>query len=140
MKNHLMFGALLSYSLLSTFQYLEMIETIYGLVPSKSNCYRFAGKFMYKTKALKEYEESFLEQCVVYKDKNIEGNLRIQVTVYYPNRKSDIDNSLKVLLDMMQKVKAFDNDNKVAEIEIFKRLDKENPRVEFSITVVDYII
>ena len=116
------------------------MEVIYGLVPSKSNCYRFAGKFMYKTKALKDYEESFLEQCVFYKDKNIEGNLRIEVIVYYPNRKSDIDNSLKVLLDMMQKVKAFDNDNKVAEIEIFKRLDKENPRVEFKIMVVDYII
>ena len=41
---------------------------------------------------------------------------------------------------MLQKVKAFDNDNKVAEIEIFKRLDKENPRVEFKIIVVDYII
>lgn len=117
-----------------------MIETIYGLVPSKSNCYRFAGKFMYKTKALKEYEESFINQCKVYKDKNIEGNLRIEATVYYPNRKSDIDNSLKVILDMLQKVKAFDNDNKVAEIEIFKRLDKENPRVEFKIIVVDYII
>lgn len=117
-----------------------MIETIYGLVPSKSNCYRFAGKFMYKTKALKDYEESFLSQCKFYKDKNLEGNLRIEAVVYYPNRKSDIDNSLKVLLDMMQKVKAFDNDNKVAEIEIFKKLDKENPRVEFEIKIVDYII
>lgn len=117
-----------------------MIETIYGLVPSKSNCYRFSGKFMYKTKALKEYEDSFMDQCKVYKDRNIEGNLRIEATVYYPNRKSDIDNSLKVLLDMMQKVKAFDNDNKVAEIQIFKKLDKENPRVEFSIWVCDYVI
>lgn len=117
-----------------------MIEVIYGLVPSKSNCYRFAGKFMYKTKALKDYEESFISQCKFYKDQNIEGNLRIEATVYYPNRKSDIDNSLKVLLDMMQKVNAFDNDNKVAEIEIFKRLDKLNPRVEFEIKIVNYII
>ncbi len=116
------------------------MEVIYGLVPSKSNCYRFSGKFMYKTKALKEYEESFIDQCKVYKDKNIEGNLRIDLKVYYPNRKSDLDGVCKAVLDLLQKVKAFDNDNKVAEINLKKGLDKENPRIEFTIEVVDYII
>jgi len=47
-----------------------MTETIYGLVPSKSNSYRIAGRFMYKTKALKDYEQSFIDQCKVYKKNN----------------------------------------------------------------------
>jgi len=118
------------------------MEVIYGTVPSKSNSYRFSGKFMYKTKALKDYEASFIEQCKVYKDANIEGNLRINLKVYYPNRKSDLDGCSKVILDLLQhkEVNAFDNDNKVAELFLYKGLDKENPRIEFTIEVVDYII
>jgi len=117
-----------------------MTETIYGLVPSKSNSYRIAGRFMYKTKALKDYEQSFIDQCKVYKDRNIQGNIGINIMVYYPNRKSDLDGVTKAVLDLLQKVKAFDNDNKVAELNLKKGLDKENPRIEFSIWVCDYII
>ena len=116
------------------------MEVIYGTVPSKSNSYRFAGKFMYKTKALKDYEASFIEQCKVYKDANLEGNLRINLKVYYPNRKSDLDGVTKAVLDLLQKVNAFDNDNKVAELFLYKGLDKESPRIEFSIEVLEYII
>ncbi len=118
------------------------MEVIYGTVPSKSNSYRFSGKFMYKTKALKDYEASFIEQCKVYKDANIEGNLRINLKVYYPNRKSDLDGCSKVILDLLQhkEVNAFDNDNKVAELFLYKGLDKENPRIEFLIEQVDYVI
>lgn len=116
------------------------MEVIYGTVPSKSNSYRIAGRFMYKTKALKDYEASFIEQCKVYKDGNLEGNLRINLKVYYPNRKSDLDGVTKAVLDLLQKVNAFENDNKVAELFLYKGLDKENPRIEFTIDVLDYII
>lgn len=116
------------------------MEVIYGTVPSKSNSYRIAGRFMYKTKVLKDYEASFIEQCKVYKDANLVGNLRINLKVYYPNRKSDLDGVTKAVLDLLQKVNAFDNDNKVAELFLLKGLDKENPRIEFSIEVLDYVI
>ena len=116
------------------------MEVIYGTVPSKSNSYRFSGRFVYKTKALKDYEASFIEQCHVYKGAKIEGNLKIILKVYYPNRKSDLDGVTKAVLDLLQKVEAFENDNKVSELFLFKGLDKENPRIEFTIEVVDYII
>jgi Holliday junction resolvase RusA-like endonuclease len=116
------------------------MEVIYGTVPSKSNSYRIAGRFMYKTKALKDYEASFVDQCKIYKDANLEGNIRINLKVYYPNRKSDLDGVTKAVLDLLQKVNAFDNDNKVTELFLYKGLDKENPRIEFTIEVVDYII
>lgn len=117
-----------------------MIETILGVVPSKSNSYRIAGRFIYKTKALKDYEQSFINQCIKYKNANIEGNLRITLRAYYPNRKSDLDGVTKAVLDLLQKVNAFENDNKVAELFLFKALDKDNPRIEFNIETVDYII
>jgi Holliday junction resolvase RusA-like endonuclease len=116
------------------------MEVIYGTVPSKSNSYRFSGKFMYKTKALKDYEQSFIEQCTFYKGAKIQGNIKIILKVYYPNRKSDLDGVTKAVLDLLQKVEAFDNDNKVAELFLYKGLDKENPRIEFLIEPVDYII
>jgi hypothetical protein len=116
------------------------MEIIYGTVPSKSNSYRIAGRFIYKTKVLKDYEASFIEQCKVYKDVNLEGNLKIILKVYYPNRKSDLDGVTKAVLDLLQKVNAFENDNKVAELFLYKGLDKENPRIEFTIEVLDYII
>lgn len=119
-------------------------QVIFGSVPSKSNCYRivtFKSKdvskqshsTMAKTPALAKYEKDFFIQCNVYRNKDLQGYLQIEVDVYYPNQRSDLDNSLKVILDCLQKVKAFANDNKVVDIRIRKFLDKANPRVEFSL-------
>jgi Holliday junction resolvase RusA-like endonuclease len=57
--------------------------------------------------------------------------------VFYPNQRSDLDNSLKVVLDCLQKVKAIQNDNKCVKIVVRKFLDKEKPRVEFVIKEID---
>jgi Holliday junction resolvase RusA-like endonuclease len=114
-----------------------MTEIIYGTVPSKSNCYRvtaWAGRGkMYKAEGLKQYEESFEKQCSVYKNRNIDKEFEFQMDVYYPNRRSDLDNSAKVVLDCLQKVNAISNDNKCVKIILTKHLDKDTPRIEFRI-------
>jgi Holliday junction resolvase RusA-like endonuclease len=51
--------------------------------------------------------------------------------------RSDIDNSLKVQLDCLQKCKAIKNDNLCVKIVAEKFVDKENPRVEFKIVTID---
>jgi twinkle protein len=53
--------------------------------------------------------------------------------VFYDSRRPDLDNSLKVVLDCLQKAKVIKNDNKAMEILARKHLDKINPRIEFSI-------
>jgi Holliday junction resolvase RusA-like endonuclease len=119
-------------------------QIIYGNIPSKSNCYKIitfktkdsskAGHAsLAKTPALAKYEKDFYIQCNHYRDKMIDGYLQIEVDVYYPSQRSDLDNSLKVLLDCLQKVKAFSNDNKVTRILANKFLDARNPRIEFVI-------
>lgn len=112
-------------------------QVIFGNVPSKSNCYRIVTKGEYsslaKTQKLVQFEKDFFIQCNVYRNKMLEGYLQIEVDVFYPNQRSDLDNSLKVILDCLQKVKAFENDNKVVDIRIRKFLDKANPRVEFTL-------
>lgn len=88
---------------------------------------------LYKTSALKSYENLFYIQCNKYRDKMIEGYFELYMDVYYSNQKSDLDNSLKVVLDCLQKVKAIPNDNRCTLIVCRKFLDKAKPRIEFEI-------
>jgi Holliday junction resolvase RusA-like endonuclease len=117
-----------------------MKQTIFGNTPSKSNCYKIItlGKHasLAKTPALKQYENDFFIQCNHYRNANIKGYFEFYVDVFYPSQRSDLDNSLKVVLDCLQKVKAIDNDNKCVKIVAQKFLDKLNPRIEFRIEVI----
>lgn len=114
-----------------------MKQTILGTIPSKSNCYKIitlgGHGSLAKTKSMKQYENDFYIQCNHYRNKNIQGYFEIYIDVYYPNQRSDLDNSLKVCLDCLQKVKAIDNDNKCVKILAQKFLDKLNPRIEFEL-------
>ncbi len=109
------------------------LQTIFGLVPSKSNSYRMGKKFFYKTQALTNYEDAFFIQCDKYRNKNIKGYFEFHMAVYYPNQRSDIDGSLKVVLDCLARCKAIENDNRCVRLVIDKFLDKANPRIEFKI-------
>jgi Holliday junction resolvase RusA-like endonuclease len=115
-----------------------MTQTIYGNPPSKSNCYRIISinghGSLAKTPTLKKYENDFFIQCNHYRNRNIDGYFEIDVKVFYPSQRSDLDNSLKCLLDCLQKVKAISNDNKCVKITAEKYLDKLNPRIEFTLT------
>lgn len=88
-----------------------------------------------KTYKLKKYERDFALQCRHYKNKMIDSEFTIEVDVYYPTRRSDLDNSLKILLDCLQKVvRAIKNDNKCMRIVANKKHDPANPRIEFCIS------
>ena len=110
---------------------------ISGNVPSKSNCYKIitlnGHGSLAKTKALKDYEHSFFWQCSTYRNANINTPFEFYINVYYPSKRSDLDNSLKCVLDCLQKVKAISNDNLCCKIIAQKFIDKVNPRVEFKI-------
>lgn len=118
-------------------------QVIRGNIPSKSNCYKIItfkskdpGKShasLAKTKALAQYEKDFFIQCNRYRNMNIEGYFILEVDVYYPSQRSDLDNCLKVLLDCLQKVNAIKNDNTCVRIVANKFLDKQNPRIEFEL-------
>lgn len=114
------------------------MQVIKGNVPSKSNGYKvikIGGKgTLCKSDELKNYEYAFFVQCDKYRNKNIDVPFEIDVKVYYPSQRSDLDNALKVILDCLQYVKAIKNDNKCVKITAYKLIDKINPRIEFTIT------
>ena len=120
---------------------MEYKAIISGVVPSKSNTYRIitigGHSSLGKTKALKRYEESFMWQVGVLRDLNIDGLFEFYIDTYYPSKRSDLDNCLKVVLDCLQKTKTIKNDNNCCLIHARKFIDKENPRVEITIKTIE---
>lgn len=120
---------------------MEYKATIKGTTPSKSNCYKIitlAGHgSLAKTKTLKQYEESFLWQVGELRDLNIGGQFEFYSDVYYNSKRSDIDNSQKILLDCLQRSKTITNDNNCVLIHARKFIDKDNPRAEIRIVTID---
>lgn len=113
------------------------VQRIMGICPSKSNGYRIATinghASLVKTKALTDYEEKFYMQCNLYRDANIQDYFEFHMDVFYPVERFDVDGSLKVTLDCLQKINAFRNDSRCTKLVIRKFLDTQNPRIEFSI-------
>jgi Holliday junction resolvase RusA-like endonuclease len=112
-----------------------MKQTIIGVCPSKSNCYRIGHKGLFKTPALTKYEDNFFIQCNQYRNKMIKGYFELHIDVFYPSERADLDNCLKVVLDCLQRVKAIPNDNKCVKIVAQKFKDKKEPRIEFVLLV-----
>lgn len=116
------------------------MQTIIGKCPSKSNCYKVikvgAHASLAKTKTLTDYEKSFYLQCNTYRNKNINGLFEIYLKVYYDSNRADLDNSLKIILDCLQKVNAIKNDNNCVKIVAEKYIDKIKPRIEFELHAI----
>jgi Holliday junction resolvase RusA-like endonuclease len=121
------------------------MEVIQGNVPSKSNCYKIIqvrdahGKVyssLGKSNSLKSYEKSFYLQAGTYRGSQIDGLFEFEIDVYYPSNRSDLDNSLKVVLDCLQHIKAIKNDNNCVKIVARKFIDKTCPRIEFQIKTI----
>lgn len=119
---------------------MEKEQVILGQCPSKSNSYkvtRIAGHgSLGKTPAMKAYESSFFMQCGKYRNKNIQGYFELHIDVYFTTQSHDLDNSLKVVLDCLQSCKAIKNDNKCVKIVAQKFIDKNKPRIEFTLVEV----
>jgi len=112
---------------------------IYGSVPSKSNSYKIitigGHASLGKTKAMKDFEQRFYLQCG-YRNRNIQGFFELYADVYFQSNQPDLDNSLKGLLDCLQGCKAIKNDRNCVKIVANKFIDKNNPRIEFTVKEV----
>lgn len=107
---------------------------IFGTVPSKSNNYVHGNGRVYKSKAVKDYEDAFILQCDKYRNAMIDGPFELNMTVYYPSRRADLDGSFKVILDCLQKVRAITNDRNCVKINAERAIDKDNPHIRFNLT------
>lgn len=116
----------------------RLYETIFGQIVAKANHYaavpdRSGGRRIIKDDKIRQYEASFMQQCSLYKERNISTAFRLYVCVYFRSEKYDLDNSLKTLLDCLQYVRAISNDSLCYAIIAEKRIDPVRPRVKFAL-------
>lgn len=105
--------------------------TIKGTVPSKSNQYRIGRKktpkgfkpMLMKSYEVREYESMFRKAVPSYFHKNtIDKPFRMEIDVYFRNKRSDIDNAPKVVLDCLQYIGVIKNDNLCYDLRIRKHI------------------
>lgn len=102
--------------------------TIYGEPASKANSRRVVriGNRVASIKSEKALNySSMFKQQIPEGIVPIEGDVVVNITIYYASRRPDLDESL--ILDLLQGV-TYLNDRQVKEKHIFWGLDKENPR------------
>ena len=87
-----------------------------------------------KSKKAREYVKTFAQQCPNLEDDMLEGDLWVDMTIFYASRRPDLDES--VILDCMQGY-IYKNDRQVKEKWIRWGLDKENPRSEIYVGTSD---
>lgn len=97
--------------------------------------------------------ENWVRFCYREQDgRHLTGAIRANITAYYkipksypkkrvqairegqeyPEKKPDVDNITKIILDSLNKI-AFDDDSQVIELTVLKRYTEENERVEFEL-------
>lgn len=120
---------------------MEYSGKVLGTPPSKSNAYRIikigGHSSLKKSKAMEDYEKAFFWQVGKIRDANISVPFEFYLDVYFPSRRSDLDGALKGTLDCLQRAKVIKNDNNCCLIHARKFIDKENPRIEFTLKTID---
>ena len=107
--------------------------TVYGEPASKSNSRQLVtikGRpaFIKSAKALR-YLSDFKKQCPKL-NQMLEGDLSIEIHIWYASRRPDLDASL--IFDAMQGM-IYPNDRRLKQMHLFGHLDRENPRAEITV-------
>lgn len=77
----------------------------------------------------------FTSQCPKL-SKLLEGDLKVEATIYYKTRRPDLDES--VILDAMETL-IYGNDRQVKEKHIKWGLDRENPRSTIKVSQISSV-
>lgn len=81
-----------------------------------------------KPKAIQYVDTALLQiQSQLGSHRMFEEPVRMDITIYYKDRRPDLDVSL--IQDILEKAGVYKNDRLVHEIHAYKKFDKENPRL-----------
>lgn len=100
--------------------------------PSANRYWRVYRGRAVKSEAAKEYQNT---AGWLAKSQGVEvmsGAVGIRLTVYRKQKSGDLDNYAKCLLDSLRGI-AYQDDKQVVELHLYRRDDKQNPRVEVEI-------
>jgi Holliday junction resolvase RusA-like endonuclease len=122
----------------SIVEYDEVLTMeILGQPPRKSNSRRITkwGGIIKSDEAL-QYVQDFILQAQYYGEPlgNLNQDLRVDIAVWYKNRRPDL--SIELILDCLEKAGVIKNDRYVREHHVYGFVDKENPRVHIKIYTI----
>jgi Holliday junction resolvase RusA-like endonuclease len=125
---------------------VTMKFTIFGQPFSKANSRRivmFGNRpASIKSDKAREYADQALGQFIHQMDDKtpFSGPVVVEMTIYYPDKRQDLDPSL--VLDVMQEYKhkgsviwqgVYKNDRQVQAMHLYRKVDKTNPRCEIEV-------
>lgn len=82
------------------------------------------------SKAGREYHRTVRSECRYLLP--FQGEVRVTVYAYRPQRRGDIDGVFKALLDSLSGV-LWNDDSQIVELHAYRRDDRDNPRVEVTV-------
>lgn len=100
--------------------------------PSLNRLYRAVGNRVLISKDGRNYKNEVQKQVLFQKTSKLTGEIAIEIKVYRPQKRGDLDNTLKALIDSLQGI-CYENDSQIIEIKAYRFDDKQNPRAEVSI-------
>jgi len=119
----------------------QITLTIHGHLPRKSNSRRIVvnrrtGKPMViKSQDALDYERDFMRQVPGSAKIGMKGELHLTAVIYYRSNRSDLSDEL--FCDLMEKAGIIENDRQFVAKILYKRIDKENPRVVFTVSSIE---
>lgn len=108
--------------------------TVYGSLVSKANSRRITRSgLVIKSKAAMDFTNTAIIQLQALRKGRspIECNVGMDITIFYSSRRPDL--SPELFFDCLQKAEVLANDRQIHQYTATKMLDKEQPRVEFTI-------
>lgn len=93
--------------------------------PSVNNYWKYTGRRVVTSPEARVYKQAIK---LLVPQNLIKGRVALNISVYRPAKRGDLDNYLKCLLDSLEGV-LYENDSQVTEIHAFRYDDKDNPRV-----------
>lgn len=108
--------------------------------PPSVNAYRQPGvtrgrkprAMVFLTKEAKAYKTKVRLMALSQGARPLKGEVTLAVTAYRPQKRGDIDNILKCLLDSLNGV-LYEDDSQIVSLHVLRRDDKANPRVIVSV-------
>lgn len=96
-----------------------MVEITLPWPPSLNTYWRtFQGRMILSEKG-RIYRQSVMEQCLLQRVDMLTGPIKMEIVAFRPdNRKRDLDNLLKAVLDGMAKALIYEDDSQIRDLRI----------------------
>jgi len=100
--------------------------------PSVNVIWRVFRNRIIKAKAGREYAKRVQLEAQQQEAAPLQGPVSVSLRAYRPQKRGDLDNTLKAAFDALNGV-AWDDDSQVVELHALRLDDKHNPRLEVSV-------